>query len=52
MVENDKPRRLSTFERGPRHQNYAKMNVRIFEDAMVMQRWIDKKIVSCVHAKA
>jgi hypothetical protein len=30
--------RFSTFERGPRHQDHAKMNIHILGNAMAMQR--------------
>jgi hypothetical protein len=36
MVENAKYERLLTFEGIPRHQNHAKMNIRILGDAMAM----------------
>jgi hypothetical protein len=35
-VEKAKLGRLSTSEGGPRHQNHAKMNVRILKNAMVV----------------
>jgi len=52
VVEKAKLGRLSTFERGPRHQDHVKMNARILGDAMAMQRWNDQKVVSCIRAKA
>ncbi len=51
VVEKAKPKKLSTFEGGPWHQDHAKMNVRIFGDAMVMKRWNDQKVVYYVRAK-
>jgi hypothetical protein len=36
MVEKAKPRRLSTFKGGPRHQDHVKMNICILGDAMAM----------------
>jgi len=42
----------STFERGPRHQDHAKMNTHILGDAMAMQRRNDQKVANCTHAKA
>jgi len=47
-----KPRKLSTFKRGLQHQDHVKMNIRILRDAMVVQRWNDQEVVSCVCAKA
>jgi hypothetical protein len=44
--------RPSTFEGGFRHQDHAKMNIRILEDAMAMQMQNDQKVVSYVRAKA
>jgi hypothetical protein len=43
--------RLSTYERGPRHQNHAKMNVCIVRDATSVQRQNDQKVVDCACAK-
>jgi hypothetical protein len=51
VVEKDKPKRPSTSKGGPQHQNHVKMNTYIL-DAMVMERWNDKKVASHVHAKA
>ncbi len=51
VVENAKLMRPSTYERGFRHQDHAKMNVRILGNAMTVQRWNDQKVVGCVHAK-
>ncbi len=38
MVEKAEPRRPSTYERGPQHQNHAKMNARILGNAMVVEK--------------
>jgi hypothetical protein len=52
MVEKAKPGKPLTSKRGFQHQDHVKMNVRILGDAMVVQRWNDKKVVNCVCAKA
>jgi hypothetical protein len=52
ITKKAKPRRPSTFERGPRCQNHAKMNVPILGDAMAVQRWNDQKVVNYGHVKA
>jgi len=52
VAEKAKPRRPSTSTGGLRHQNHAKMNVRILGNAMAVQRRNDQKVISCVHAKA
>ncbi len=52
MVENAKYERLLTFEGIPRHQNHAKMNIRILGDAMAMQRQNDENVINCIRAKA
>jgi hypothetical protein len=36
VAKKAKPRRFSTSEGGPRHQNQAKMNVHILKNAMVV----------------
>jgi len=46
VVEKAKPRRPSTSKRGLRHQDHAKMNVRILVNAMAMQRQNDQKVVN------
>jgi len=51
VVKKAKLGRLSTFERGPQHQDHAKMNVCILGNAMDVQRKNGQKVVSCVHAK-
>ncbi len=51
MGEKAKSWRPSTFARGPRHQNHAKMNVRILGNAQAVQRRNDQKVVSCACAK-
>ncbi len=52
VVEKAKPGRLSTSAGGPRHQDHAKMNARILENVMVVQRRNDQKVASCTRAKA
>jgi len=52
MVEKAKPGKPSTCEGGARHQDHAKMNVRILGNAMAMQGRNDQKVVSCARAKA
>jgi hypothetical protein len=51
LVEKAKPRRPSTFERGPRYQDHAKMNVCILGNVVAMQRRNDQKVVSRPGAK-
>jgi hypothetical protein len=36
VAKKAKPKKLSTFEKGPWHQNHAKMNVRILGNATVL----------------
>jgi hypothetical protein len=52
VVKKGKHGKHSTFERGFRHQNQAKMNVRILRIAMAMQRRNDQKVASRACAKA
>ncbi len=52
VVEKAKPGRPSTFTRGLRHQDHAKMSARILGNAMAMQRRNDQKVASCARAKA
>jgi len=52
VAKKTKHGRPLTFERGPRHQYHAKMNTCILGNAMVVQRWNDQKVISCVRAKA
>ncbi len=52
MGEKAKPRRPFTTARGPRHQDHAKMNARILENAMAVQRRNDQKVASRARAKA
>ncbi len=52
VAEKAKHERPSTSEKGPRHQDHAKMNVRILGNDMVMQRQNDQKVVNHVRAKA
>jgi hypothetical protein len=51
VVEKAKHGRPSTSKGGPRHQEHAKMNVRILGN-VVMQRRNDQKVLSCARAKA
>jgi hypothetical protein len=51
VAEKTKPRRPSTSERGPLHQDHAKMNAHILGNAMAVQRQNDQKVVNRVHAK-
>ncbi len=51
VAEKAKPERPSTVVRGPRHQDHAKMNVRILGNAMVVQRRNDQKVANRVRAK-
>jgi len=52
VVEKAKPGRLLTSTGGSRHQDHAKMNVRILGNAMVVQRRNDQKVASRARAKA
>ncbi len=52
MAKKAKPERPLISARGPRHQDHAKMNARILENAMSMQRWNDQKVASRACAKA
>jgi hypothetical protein len=52
VVEKSKPGRPSTAAGGPRHQDHAKMNVRILGNVLAMQRRNDQKVASRVRAKA
>jgi len=52
VAEKSKPGRPSTCAGGIRHQDHAKMNARIFGNAMVVQRRNDQKVVNCVRARA
>jgi len=52
VAEKAKPGKPSTFAGGPRHQDHAKMNVRILGNAMAVQRWNDQKVATHVRAKA
>jgi hypothetical protein len=51
MAKKVKSGRLSTFERSPQHQNYAKMNVRILRNVMAVRKWNDQKVTSYARAK-
>jgi hypothetical protein len=50
--EKAKPGRLSISVGGLRHQDHAKMNVRILGNAQAVQRRNDQMVVSRAHAKA
>jgi hypothetical protein len=52
VAEKAKPKRPSTLKKGRQHQDHAKMNVHILENAMVVQRQNDQKVASAVRAKA
>jgi len=51
VVEKAKPGRPSAFVGGLRHQDHGKMNVRISENAQVVQRRNDQKVASRACAK-
>jgi len=51
VAEKSKPGRPSTVAGGFRHQDHAKMNVRILGNAMVVQRRNDQKVASRARAK-
>jgi hypothetical protein len=51
IAKKAKPRKLSTFERGTRHQDHAKMNVCMLRNVMVVQRWSDQKVTNPAFAK-
>ncbi len=51
VAEKSKPGRFSTFAGGLRHQDHAKMNVRILGNAMAVQRRNDQKVASRARAK-
>jgi len=51
VAKKAKPRRPSTFERGPQHQEHVKTNVRTMGNVMVVQRWNDQKVVNHTRAK-
>jgi hypothetical protein len=51
MEKKAKHGRPSIFERGPQHQDHAKMNAHILRDAMAVQRRNDEKVANCTHAK-
>jgi len=52
VAKKAKPGRPSTVGRGLRHQDHAKMNVRILGNAMAVQRQNDQKVASHARAKA
>jgi hypothetical protein len=52
VAKKSKPGRLSTFVRGPRHQDHAKMNARILGNVMAVQRRNDQKVASRARGKA
>jgi len=51
LADKSKPRRPSTFERGHRHQDHAKINVHILGNAIAMEKWNDQKVVSSAYTK-
>jgi hypothetical protein len=51
VTENAKLGRPSTFKKGLRHQDHAKMNAHILGNVMAVQRRNDQKVVSHVHVK-
>jgi len=51
MAEKAKPRRPLTSVGSPRYQDHVKMNVCNLGNALVMQSWIDQKVVSRTCAK-
>ncbi len=51
MAKKAKPGRPSTVAGSFRHQDHAKMNVRILGNAMVVQRRNDQKVASRARAK-
>ncbi len=51
MAEKAKLGRPSISQGGLRHQDHAKMNVRILGNAMDVQRHNDQKVTSRAHAK-
>jgi hypothetical protein len=50
-LEKAKLKRPLTSKRSFRHQDHAKMNIRILGNAMAVQRRNCQKIISLVHAK-
>jgi len=52
VAQKSKPGRPSTSAGGPRHQDHAKMNVRILGNAMAVEKRNDQKVTSCAYAKA
>jgi hypothetical protein len=52
VAEKCKPGRPSTAAGGPRQQDHAKMNARIFENAIAVQRRNDQKVASRARVKA
>jgi len=52
VAEKSKVGRPSTVARGPRHEDHAKMNARISQNAMAVQRRNDQKVASRACAKA
>jgi hypothetical protein len=51
VAEKSKPGRPSTFARGLRHQDHAKMNACILGNAMAVQKQNDQKVASRACAK-
>jgi hypothetical protein len=52
VAKKAKPKRPSTFEGGPQHQNHVKTNAHILGNAMAMQRQNDQKVTSHAHVEA
>jgi hypothetical protein len=51
VAKKAKPKRPSTFERGLRHQDHAKINAHILGNAMAVERWNDQKVISSTCTK-
>jgi hypothetical protein len=51
VTKKAKPKRPSTSERNPQHQNHVKMNVCILGDVMAVQRQNDQKIANLLMSK-
>ncbi len=51
VEEKAKPGKPSTSEKGPRHQDHAKMNVYILGNATIVQRRNGQKVATRIHAK-
>jgi len=51
VAKKAKPGRPLAFEKGPRHQDRAKMNACILRNVMAVQRWNDQKVANRTRAK-